>query len=65
MAERWSYPVPQAMQRHTGCRFAPPPKAPSPPSVPEAAPAEALRVTLAPGADPHAIDTVEEAGDRR
>ena len=24
--ERWAYPVPQAMQRHTGCRFAVTPK---------------------------------------
>jgi hypothetical protein len=35
MAERWSYPVPQAMQRHTGCRFVAP-KTPSPPTVPGA-----------------------------
>lgn len=38
MTEPWSYPIAQAMQRHTGCRFAKPNTAP--PSVPEEAPAE-------------------------
>jgi hypothetical protein len=23
VAERWDYPIPQALQRHTGCRFMP------------------------------------------
>lgn len=38
MTEPWSYPIAQAMQRHTGCRFAKPNAAP--PSVPEEAPEE-------------------------
>jgi hypothetical protein len=37
MTERWSYPVAQAMQRHTGCRYVKPKI--SPPTVPEEAPA--------------------------
>jgi hypothetical protein len=36
MTERWSYPVAQAMQRHTGCRYVKPRI--SPPTVPEEAP---------------------------
>jgi len=36
MTERWSYPVAQAMQRHTGCRYVKPKIAP--PTVPEEAP---------------------------
>lgn len=36
MAERWCYPVAQAMQRHTGCRYVKPKVAPS--TVPEEAP---------------------------
>lgn len=36
MSERWSYPIAQAMQRHTGCRYVKPKIAPS--TVPEEAP---------------------------
>ena len=36
MTERWSYPIAQAMQRHTGCRYVKPKIAPS--TVPEEAP---------------------------
>lgn len=49
MTERWSYPIAQAMQRHTGCRYVKPKIAPS--TVPEEAPpAEqaAPRDTVAP-----------------
>jgi len=46
VAERWSYPVPQAMQRHTGCRFVKP--TPSPPTVPEANDAARLADDLSP-----------------
>ena len=36
MTERWSYPVAQAMQRHTGSRSVKP--AAAPPMVPDCAP---------------------------
>jgi hypothetical protein len=49
VAERWDYPIPQALQRHTGCRFVPParrplpePVSPSPSTAPDPAdPADA------------------------
>jgi hypothetical protein len=50
MGDRWSYPVPQAMQRHTGSHLSPPPAArePSPPAGPAAIPAEEKTVARAP-----------------
>jgi len=36
MAERWCYPVAQAMQRHAGCRYVKPKTAPL--TVPEETP---------------------------
>lgn len=40
MAERWAYPVPQTMQRHTGYRFATPKAEPRPDSAPKTEPSE-------------------------
>jgi hypothetical protein len=39
MVDRWCYPVPQAMQRHTGSHLTPPVAVPepSPPTVPSTA----------------------------
>jgi len=50
MVDRWCYPVPQAMQRHTGSHLTPPPAArePSPPTVPAATPAAEAAPSLAP-----------------
>ncbi|HEY6832618.1 MAG TPA: hypothetical protein VI251_09015 [Pseudolabrys sp.] len=50
MVDRWCYPVPQAMQRHTGSHLTPPVAArePSPPTVPAATPAQDTAPPLAP-----------------
>ncbi len=49
MTERWSYPVAQAMQRHTGSRYVKPKVAP--PTVPEQSSAAEPKVP-APGIAP-------------
>lgn len=55
MTERWSYPIAQAMQRHTGCRYVKPKIAPS--TVPEEAPP----AEQAPATDtPAKIDSASE-----
>jgi hypothetical protein len=48
MVDRWRYPVPQAMQRHTGSHLTPPAREPSPPTVPVATPAAEPAPSLAP-----------------
>ncbi|HEY2755912.1 MAG TPA: hypothetical protein VGJ01_09225 [Pseudolabrys sp.] len=50
MVDRWCYPVPQAMQRHTGSHLPQPPAArePSPPTVPVVMPAPETAPSLAP-----------------
>lgn len=55
MTDRWSYPVAQAMQRHTGCRYVKPKI--SPPTVPEEAP---RAEEAAPGLVPAKIETAPE-----
>ena len=50
MGDRWCYPVPQAMQRHTGSHLTPPPAArePSPLTAPAATPAPEAAPSPAP-----------------
>jgi hypothetical protein len=48
MVDRWCYPVPQAMQRHTGSHLTPPAREPSPPTVPVATPAAEPAPSLTP-----------------
>jgi hypothetical protein len=50
MVDRWCYPVPQAMQRHTGSHLTPRDAArePSPPTVPAATPAPESAPSIAP-----------------
>ena len=48
MVDRWCYPVPQAMQRHTGSHLTPPAREPSPPTLPAATPAAEPAPSLTP-----------------